>query len=52
MAEASPDIQEILGPDGWVAQRLPVFEQRPQQLEMATAVEEAFTTPHHLLVEA
>jgi ATP-dependent DNA helicase DinG len=43
----------ILGPDGAIARRLgDRYEHRPQQLEMAAAVEQAFAEGHHLLVEA
>src|SRR5437868_12965640 len=43
----------ILGPDGAIARRLgEKYEHRPQQLEMAAAVESAFAEGHHLLVEA
>lgn len=49
---APDDLAAILGPDGSIARRLPTFEQRPQQLDMARAVEAAFDEPHHLLVEA
>jgi ATP-dependent DNA helicase DinG len=46
-------IQDILGPDGAIARRIGErFEHRPQQLEMASAVENAFAQGHHLLVEA
>jgi len=46
-------LQNILGPDGAIARRLgDRYEHRPQQLEMAEAVSEAFTQGHHLLVEA
>jgi len=46
-------LSDILGPEGSIARRLgDKYEHRPQQLEMAAAVEEAFVTPHHLLVEA
>jgi ATP-dependent DNA helicase DinG len=46
-------VQEILGPGGAIARRLAdKYEPRPQQLEMASAVERAFTEGHHLLVEA
>src|SRR5215468_10226733 len=46
-------LTDILGPDGVIARRLgEKYEHRPQQLEMAAAVEEAFTQGHHLLVEA
>ncbi len=42
----------ILGPDGAIAQRLPNFEARPEQLEMAEAVADALADAHHLMVEA
>src|SRR5437870_13388012 len=46
-------LADILGPDGAIARRLgAAYEFRPQQLEMAAAVERAFTEGHHLLVEA
>lgn len=45
-------LETILGPGGAVAGRLPQYEVRPQQLEMARAVAQAIATPHHLLVEA
>lgn len=46
----SPD--EILGPQGRIASRLPDYEDRTGQLAMARAVHEALTDGHHLLVEA
>ena len=46
-------LSNILGPEGAIARRLAErYEHRPQQLEMAAAVEDAFTQGHHLLVEA
>lgn len=42
----------ILGPDGRIAARLPHYEQRPQQTEMAAAVERALAGGKHLAVEA
>src|SRR6478672_88385 len=46
-------IHDILGPNGAIARRLGQdYEHRPQQLEMAAAVERAFAEQHHLLVEA
>src|SRR6476646_3119701 len=46
-------IHDILGPDGAIARRLGKDdEHRALQLEMAAAVERAFTEQHHLLVEA
>ena len=46
-------LSDILGPDGAIARRLAdKYEHRPQQLDMAAAVEDAFAQGHHLLVEA
>jgi Rad3-related DNA helicase/REP element-mobilizing transposase RayT len=46
-------LENILGPDGAIARRLgEKYEHRPQQLEMAEAVADAFQQGHHLLVEA
>ena len=46
-------LESILGLDGAIARRLGErYEHRPQQLEMAAAVEEAFAKQHHLIVEA
>src|ERR1700732_158137 len=45
-------IAAILGPGGAVAQRLPNYESRPQQLDMAQAVADAIANKHHLMVEA
>jgi len=52
MAASPVDIPAVLGPGGLVAARLPTFEVRAEQLEMAAAVEAAFQGRHHLLVEA
>jgi ATP-dependent DNA helicase DinG len=46
------DIRAILGMDGLIAKSLPGFESRPQQLEMANAVDEAIANKRKLLVEA
>lgn len=46
------DVRSILGDDGHIARRLPTYESRPQQLEMAQAVERAIRTQSHLIVEA
>jgi ATP-dependent DNA helicase DinG len=43
---------EILGTNGRIAARLPNYEERPQQLEMAAAVSKALAEGHHLVVEA
>src|SRR5882724_11241139 len=46
-------VTDLLGPDGSIARRLgEKYEHRPQQLEMAQAVESAFAQGHHLMVEA
>src|SRR3954452_17860612 len=46
-------LNNILGADGSIARRLgEKYEHRPQQLEMAQAVESAFAEGEHLLVEA
>jgi ATP-dependent DNA helicase DinG len=46
-------LMDILGPQGAVARRLgDLYESRPQQLDMAGAVQDAFAGGHHLLVEA
>lgn len=42
----------ILGTEGIVARRLADYESRPEQLEMAEAIERAFGASRHLLVEA
>ena len=42
----------ILGPNGIIAGRLPDFESRTEQVQMAEAVAEAIAGPHHLLAEA
>ncbi|MHC4247010.1 MAG: ATP-dependent DNA helicase, partial [Planctomycetota bacterium] len=44
--------RSMLAPDGPVARRLADFEARPQQLEMATAVEDALAAKERLFVEA
>ncbi|HOB74958.1 MAG TPA: helicase C-terminal domain-containing protein [Phycisphaerae bacterium] len=45
-------VADVLGPEGLVARRLSGYEHRPEQLEMAAAVERAFEEGRHLLVEA
>lgn len=46
------DVATILSPEGAVARRLDGFEFRPQQMEMAVAVEHALADRGRLLVEA
>ncbi len=43
---------DVLGPDGLIAARLRGYEYRPQQMEMAKAVERAVREKRHLLAEA
>jgi len=46
------DAAPILGPDGSIARRLPGYEVRPEQLQMAGAVAKAIESKTHLMVEA
>jgi ATP-dependent DNA helicase DinG len=46
------NVADVLGPEGIIARRLSGYEHRPEQLEMAGAVERAFAQQHHLVVEA
>lgn len=43
---------DVLGESGRIAQRLKAYESRPQQLDMAAAVERAIAQGEHLVVEA
>ena len=43
---------EILGNAGSIARRLERYEERPQQLQMANAVQQAILQKQHLIVEA
>lgn len=45
-------IDDILAPGGLISQKLPNYEHRPEQLEMAQATAEAFADNEHLLAEA
>ncbi|WP_303721838.1 helicase C-terminal domain-containing protein [Malonomonas rubra] len=45
-------IGELLGPDGVIAEKLPDFEERPEQLRMAFAVAEAFNNDKLAMIEA
>lgn len=44
--------ERLLSPGGAIARRLPDFEARPQQIEMALAVERAIAQRQHLIAEA
>ena len=46
------NVVETLGPGGLIAQKLPAYEHRPEQLEMAQLVSQAFDRKEHLIVEA
>jgi len=46
------DVREILTSEGVVAQSFRSFEERPQQVEMACAVQQALVSGRHLAVEA
>ncbi len=48
----SETITSLLAPEGPIARRIAGFEARPQQTEMARAVERTLATRGHLLVEA
>ena len=45
-------VQELLGPDGVIAAKLPGYENRPEQLRMAFAVAEAFNKDQLAVIEA
>ena len=46
------NVREILAPGGLVAQSFPGFEERPQQVQMACAVQQALVSGRHLAIEA
>ncbi|MEI6538481.1 MAG: ATP-dependent DNA helicase [Planctomycetota bacterium] len=52
MTDPIPSVVDILGANGVIARRLKDYEPRPEQLEMALAVESALTKRHHLIAEA
>ncbi|SFV01074.1 ATP-dependent DNA helicase [Alicyclobacillus macrosporangiidus] len=52
VADAWPLAEDLLGPEGPFASRLPGFQVRQGQLEMARAVREALDADAHLMVEA
>ncbi len=47
-----PSIEELLGPGGALQTLLPGYEYREQQIEACRAIEEAFESERHCLVEA
>jgi ATP-dependent DNA helicase DinG len=46
------DIRKVFAPDGEISRSLANFEVRPEQIEMAGAVQQAFLKGRHLAVEA
>ena len=51
-AHVTVNVENLLSPDGAIARRLDGFELRPQQLEMASAVERTLQHKGRLIVEA
>jgi len=51
-ADTPLDLQEVFGPSGLIAQSFTGFEDRPQQLQMACAIKDAFMDNRHLVAEA
>lgn len=51
-ANKSLDIRHTLSESGLIAQSFSGFESRPQQIEMASAVQKAFKAKKHLAIEA
>jgi ATP-dependent DNA helicase DinG len=47
-----PSISRLLGPGGRLAEQLPLYEPRPQQVEVCEAIHEALKAREHCLVEA
>jgi len=52
MTDAVQTVADVLGANGAIARRLPDYEPRPEQMEMALAVESALNKRHHLIAEA
>ncbi|MCE9670747.1 ATP-dependent DNA helicase [Myxococcus stipitatus] len=48
----TPSVDSLLGPGGALQVALPAYEHRPEQLQMARAVERAFAEQSYLLAEA
>lgn len=47
-----PTTEEVFRAGGYISRRLPAYESRPQQLDMAAAVAAAIQSRSHLVVEA
>ncbi len=52
MSDLQLSADQVLGPDGSIARRLPSYESRPQQLALANSVEDSLKRKHHLVAEA
>lgn len=50
--QRTPTIDGLLGPNGRLAQLLPGYEHRKEQIEACTAIHRAVQAGHHILVEA
>jgi len=46
------DTKEVFGAEGFLSQSFSGFEERPQQLQMASAVQQGLSNRRHLVVEA
>lgn len=46
------DLERVLGPSGPIAEKMPGYEFRPQQIEVALAIERALGSKQHCLAEA
>ncbi|GAB4142874.1 MAG: helicase C-terminal domain-containing protein [Planctomycetota bacterium] len=51
-SSAADGVDRLLGPNGLIGSRLDGFEERPQQLAMARAVQRALKERRHLIAEA
>jgi Rad3-related DNA helicase len=51
-APPKPSMRDVLGPGGVIAQKLPAYEVREAQIQMAETVAEAIDAHQHCLVEA
>lgn len=51
-ADTPLDIEEVLSADGLIARSFGGYEFRPQQLQMACAIKDAFAARQHLVAEA
>ena len=52
MSEVPTEVAALLADGGPIARRLPGFQVRPQQIELATAIEQGFRSGRHLVAEA